>query len=155
MITADWACTIALFWAFFRSTIPTRANWLDVAGYLEPRGMKIALFVCFLSLVISALSQITLEPKPLTGYEGEDVVVRCVHPPGVMNAQFELRVNGTVFNSHHPKYQSVSSTNTSASYTYGPLEQRTEQGITFTCDDGIGSTDEETITIYCRSSRMV
>ena len=135
-----------------RLRIPIRAGWLDVEGYLEPRGMKIALYVCFLSLVISASSQITLEPNPLTGYEGEDVVVRCVHPPGVINAQFELRVNGTVFNSQHPKYRSVSSTSTVASYTYGPLENRTEQGITFTCDDGVGSTDEATITIYCRSS---
>ena len=140
---------------FFHRRIPTRAGWLDVEGYLEPGGMKIALYVCFLSLVISASSQITLEPNPLTGYEGEDVVVRCVHPPGATNAQFELRVNGTVFNGQHPKYRGVSSNDTVASYTYGPLENRTEQGITFTCNDGIGNTDEENITIYCRSSRRV
>jgi hypothetical protein len=91
-------------------------------------------------------TQITLQPKPLIGFSGQNIVISCAKPPNDTSNFFSLELNGLRLTLSNSKLTNATLSGTVVHYTYGPLEKQ-ENGSRFTCDGGGANRDSATITV--------
>ena len=105
-------------------------------------------FVAFFLLVWRASTQtVNVIPSSPNGIEGKNLDVTC-SLENASRPDFELTVSGTPI-QNTGKSRGGFATPTGTTFVYGPLS-RTEVGLSFICDSGIGLTANASLDVYCK-----
>ena len=123
------------------------AKVIQVRGW-QPHEFLTRITYCSVILCFST-GQVQLQPKPLVGVRGQNLIVVCSFSVGTVNIRLNLNGNNNIQN--HQRYLGVTILNSTAvEYRFGPLEDL-DNGSLFTCTNLEGSTDSATLDINSRS----
>ena len=133
---------------YLRTFLVSGSRCVFLVCATEERIEMFVQFVAFFLLVWRASAQtVNVTPSSLNGIEGENLSVTC-SLEGAPMPVFELRVGGTPL-QNTDKSQGGFVTSTGTTFVYGPLS-RTEVGLSFVCDSGIGFTASASLDVYCK-----